>query len=97
MKCSETETDTETETKVYIRLLNVIYKAFHGIYKAFKWIYKGYRIASKESTYSTMKKTEELDVSGILDKCLEARGSKPGKTVNVAEPQMKALDPLKDI
>merc|ERR1712003_409127 len=37
------------------------------------------------------KKTEELDVDGVIDKCLEARGAKPGKLVQVAEGQMKAL------
>mmetsp|Transcript_2460 Transcript_2460/g.2989 ORF Transcript_2460/g.2989 Transcript_2460/m.2989 type:complete len:127 (+) Transcript_2460:36-416(+) len=38
-----------------------------------------------------MKKAEELDVDGIIEKCLEARGSKPGKLVSVAEGQVKAL------
>jgi len=38
-----------------------------------------------------MKKTEELDIDGVIDKCLEARGAKPGKLVQVSEGQMKAL------
>jgi len=38
-----------------------------------------------------MKKAEELDVDSIIEKCLEARGSKPGKLVSVAEGQVKAL------
>merc|ERR1712003_499691 len=37
------------------------------------------------------KKTEELDVDGVIDKCLEARGAKPGKLVQVSEGQLKAL------
>jgi len=39
-----------------------------------------------------MKKAEELDVDGIIDKCLEARGQKPGKLVQITEGQMKALN-----
>jgi len=38
-----------------------------------------------------MKKSEELDIDGVIDKCLEARGAKPGKLVQVSEGQMKAL------
>jgi len=38
-----------------------------------------------------MKKAEELDVDGVIDKCLEARGAKPGKLVQVTEGQLKAL------
>jgi len=38
-----------------------------------------------------MKKAEELDVDGVIDKCLEARGAKPGKLVQVSEGQLKAL------
>jgi len=38
-----------------------------------------------------MKKSEELDVDGVIDKCLEARGAKPGKLVQVSEGQLKAL------
>jgi len=38
-----------------------------------------------------MKKTEELDVDGVIDKCLEAKGAKPGKLVSVTEGQLKAL------
>jgi serine/threonine-protein phosphatase PP1 catalytic subunit len=39
-----------------------------------------------------MKKAEELDVDGVIDKCLEARGQKPGKLVQITEGQMKALN-----
>jgi serine/threonine-protein phosphatase PP1 catalytic subunit len=39
-----------------------------------------------------MKKNEELDVDGIIDKCLEAKGAKPGKLVQVSEGQLKALN-----
>jgi len=38
-----------------------------------------------------MKKAEELDVDAVIDKCLEARGGKPGKLVQVSEGQLKAL------
>jgi len=38
-----------------------------------------------------MKKAEELDVDGVIDKCLEVRGGKPGKLVQVAEGQLKSL------
>jgi len=42
-------------------------------------------------TWPAMKKAEELDVDGVIDKCLEARGAKPGKLVQVSEGQLKAL------
>jgi len=42
-----------------------------------------------------MKKTEELDVDGVIDKCLEARGQKPGKLVQITEGPMKALNTMK--
>ena len=32
-----------------------------------------------------------LDVDGVIDKCLEAKGAKPGKLVQVSEGQLKAL------
>merc|ERR1719217_1967814 len=38
-----------------------------------------------------MKKAEELDVDGVIDKCLEAKGAKPGKLVQITEGQLKAL------
>lgn len=38
-----------------------------------------------------MKKNEELDLDGIIDKCLEVRGGKPGKLVQHTEGQLKAL------
>lgn len=38
-----------------------------------------------------MKKTDELDLDGCIDKCLEVRGCKPGKLVMVPEGQVKAL------
>jgi len=38
-----------------------------------------------------MKKSEEFNLEEIIDKCLEARGQKPGKLVQVAEVQIKAL------
>jgi len=39
-----------------------------------------------------MKKgSEELNLDECIDKCLEARGQKPGKLVQVAEGQLKAL------
>jgi len=39
-----------------------------------------------------MKKQDEpLSVDDVIDKCLEARGQKPGKLVQVAEGQLKAL------
>jgi len=38
-----------------------------------------------------MKKSEELDVDSVIEKCLEARGQKPGKLVQVPEGQVKAL------
>jgi len=37
------------------------------------------------------KKAEELNVDEIISKCLEARGAKPGKLVQMAEAQLKAL------
>jgi serine/threonine-protein phosphatase PP1 catalytic subunit len=39
-----------------------------------------------------MKKGEELDVDGIIEKCMEAKGAKPGKLVQVSEGQLKALN-----
>jgi len=38
-----------------------------------------------------MKKTENLDVDEVIDKCLDARGQKPGKLVQISEGQLKAL------
>lgn len=38
-----------------------------------------------------MKKTEELELDGVIEKCLEVRGGKPGKLVQVTEGQLKAL------
>mmetsp|Transcript_53862 Transcript_53862/g.125271 ORF Transcript_53862/g.125271 Transcript_53862/m.125271 type:complete len:304 (-) Transcript_53862:256-1167(-) len=38
-----------------------------------------------------MKKTEDLQVDEIIDRCLEARGAKPGKLVQLAEGQLKSL------
>jgi len=38
-----------------------------------------------------MKKPEELNLESIIEQCLEVRGAKPGKMVNVAEGQLKAL------
>jgi len=39
-----------------------------------------------------MKKTEvELDVDRCIEMCLEARGGKPGKMVQAAEGELKAL------
>jgi serine/threonine-protein phosphatase PP1 catalytic subunit len=38
-----------------------------------------------------MKSLEDLDVDEVIDKCLEAKGAKPGKLVQVAEGQLKAL------
>lgn len=38
-----------------------------------------------------MKKTEELELDGIIDKCLEVRGAKPGKLVQIVEGQLRAL------
>jgi len=38
-----------------------------------------------------MGKTEELDVDGVIEKCHEGRGAKPGKLVQVPEAQVKAL------
>lgn len=38
-----------------------------------------------------MKSTEACDTDAIIDKCLEARGAKAGKLVQVAEGQLKAL------
>jgi len=37
------------------------------------------------------KPAENLDVEALLDICLEARGTKPGKLVNIQEGQLKAL------
>jgi len=37
------------------------------------------------------KAAEELNVDEVIDKCLEARGQKPGKLVQVSEGQLKAL------
>jgi len=46
----------------------------------------------------TTKKVEELDVDGIIDKCLEVRGGKPGKLVQITETQLKALcSKVKDV
>jgi serine/threonine-protein phosphatase PP1 catalytic subunit len=38
-----------------------------------------------------MKKTEQLDVNDCIDKLLEAKGQKPGKQVQIAEGQVRAL------
>jgi len=38
-----------------------------------------------------MKKAEELDVDSCIDKCLEAKGAKPGKLIQIPEGQVKAL------
>jgi len=38
-----------------------------------------------------MKKAEDLDVDGVIDKCLEVRGGKPGKLVQVTEGQLRSL------
>jgi len=38
-----------------------------------------------------MKKAEGLEVDEVIDKCLEAKGGKPGKLVQVPEAQVKAL------
>jgi serine/threonine-protein phosphatase PP1 catalytic subunit len=38
-----------------------------------------------------MKKAEELDANAIVDKCMEAKGAKPGKLVQISEGQLKAL------
>jgi len=38
-----------------------------------------------------MKKTEDLAIEEVIDKCLEAKGAKPGKLVNIAEGQLMAL------
>jgi len=37
------------------------------------------------------KAAEDLNVEDVIDKCLEARGQKPGKLVQVLEGQLKAL------
>lgn len=37
------------------------------------------------------KSAEDLQVDDVIDKCLEAKGQKPGKLVQVAEGQLKAL------
>mmetsp|Transcript_21679 Transcript_21679/g.47205 ORF Transcript_21679/g.47205 Transcript_21679/m.47205 type:complete len:306 (-) Transcript_21679:34-951(-) len=37
------------------------------------------------------KAAEELNVDEVIDKCLEARGQKPGKLVQIVEGQLKAL------
>jgi len=37
------------------------------------------------------KSAEELEIDGVIDKCLESRGQKPGKLVQVSEGQLKAL------
>jgi len=38
-----------------------------------------------------MQKAEELDLDGCIAKCLEAKGAKPGKLIQISEPQLKAL------
>jgi len=38
-----------------------------------------------------MKKAEGLEVDEVIDKCLEAKGGKPGKLVQIPEAQVKAL------
>lgn len=38
-----------------------------------------------------MKKGEEVELDIVIEKCLEARGAKPGKLVQVTEGQLKAL------
>jgi len=38
-----------------------------------------------------MKKSEDLDLDAVIEKCLESRGAKPGKLVQVAEAQLKSL------
>eukprot|EP00428_Durinskia_dybowskii_P004679 CAMPEP_0170287512 /NCGR_PEP_ID=MMETSP0116_2-20130129/43812_1 /TAXON_ID=400756 /ORGANISM="Durinskia baltica, Strain CSIRO CS-38" /LENGTH=304 /DNA_ID=CAMNT_0010538927 /DNA_START=87 /DNA_END=1001 /DNA_ORIENTATION=+ len=37
------------------------------------------------------KPAESLEVDDVIEKCLEARGTKPGKLVQIAEGQLKAL------
>jgi len=38
-----------------------------------------------------MKKTEELDLDGVIEKCLEVKGGKPGKLVQIPEGQLRGL------
>jgi len=38
-----------------------------------------------------MKKSEGLEVDEVIDKCLEVKGGKPGKLVQIPEAQVKAL------
>jgi serine/threonine-protein phosphatase PP1 catalytic subunit len=38
-----------------------------------------------------MKKPEELNLESVIEQCLEVKGAKAGKMVNVAEGQLKAL------
>eukprot|EP00441_Pelagodinium_beii_P003072 CAMPEP_0197703358 /NCGR_PEP_ID=MMETSP1338-20131121/125397_1 /TAXON_ID=43686 ORGANISM="Pelagodinium beii, Strain RCC1491" /NCGR_SAMPLE_ID=MMETSP1338 /ASSEMBLY_ACC=CAM_ASM_000754 /LENGTH=337 /DNA_ID=CAMNT_0043287253 /DNA_START=59 /DNA_END=1074 /DNA_ORIENTATION=+ len=38
-----------------------------------------------------MKKPESLEVDEVIDKCLEVKGGKPGKLVQIPEAQVKAL------
>eukprot|EP00931_Biecheleriopsis_adriatica_P009420 TRINITY_DN1104_c0_g1_i1.p1 TRINITY_DN1104_c0_g1~~TRINITY_DN1104_c0_g1_i1.p1 ORF type:complete len:303 (-),score=83.83 TRINITY_DN1104_c0_g1_i1:59-967(-) len=38
-----------------------------------------------------MKKSEALDVDDVIEKCLEVKGGKPGKLVQIPEAQVKAL------
>ncbi|CAE8636915.1 unnamed protein product, partial [Polarella glacialis] len=38
-----------------------------------------------------MKKTEELDIDGVIEKCLEVKGGKPGKLVQVPEAQLRGV------
>mmetsp|Transcript_117668 Transcript_117668/g.366580 ORF Transcript_117668/g.366580 Transcript_117668/m.366580 type:complete len:304 (-) Transcript_117668:85-996(-) len=38
-----------------------------------------------------MRKAEDVDVDGLIDKCLEVRGAKPGKLVQIPESQLRAL------
>jgi serine/threonine-protein phosphatase PP1 catalytic subunit len=38
-----------------------------------------------------MMKAEQLDLDGVINQCLAARGSRPGKLVQVLEGQLKAL------
>lgn len=38
-----------------------------------------------------MKKSEELDVDAVIEKCIEVRGGKPGKLVQVTETQLRLL------
>ncbi|CAJ1401615.1 unnamed protein product [Effrenium voratum] len=49
------------------------------------------RLVKRTETHGTMKKQEDLAIEEIIEKCLEVKGGKPGKLVQIPEGQVKSL------